>query len=150
MWTVTDREFVKRYAEVKDGVSDWSLEYKRLLGMPQSSKNGYFSAVWVSVENVIRPAYQPDPTVQLSADDLGGGSLGEYADWFESNTMSSYFYGSVRYPWTRLGYTYYRGGKSEYGLSEFLILKGSEIEIEFTKTEAEFTLWLSSQVSAQA
>ncbi|MGN0822968.1 MAG: hypothetical protein ACI4NG_04275 [Candidatus Gallimonas sp.] len=150
MWTVTDREFVKRYAEVKDGVSDWSLEYKRLLGMPGDSKNAYFSAVWANVEDVIRPAYQPDPTVQLAAGDLGVGALGEYQEWFESNIIGSYFSGTKRYPWTRLGYTYYRGGDKEYGLSEFLILNGSEIEIEFTKTVAEFTEWLSSQASARA
>lgn len=47
-----------------------------------------------------------------------------------------------QYPWTRLGYTYDWGAEDEYGLTEFLVLKNSTIEVEFTKTIDEFFDWL--------
>ena len=48
------------------------------------------------------------------------------------------------YPWTRLGYTYdWNEAGDEYGLTEFIILPGSEVEIEWTLTTDEFIAWLS-------
>ena len=47
------------------------------------------------------------------------------------------------YPWTRLGYTYdWADNGREYGLSEFLILADSVIEVEWTKTTDEFVDWM--------
>ena len=142
MWTVTDGEIIEWYKNNWGALSDRSVELKQLLGMPLSSTNCYISAVWVDVADVIRPAYQTDPTKQLTAKDLDGSSLGEYADWFNSNILSSYFSSWGQYPWTRLGYTYDWGSDDEYGLTEFLVLKNSTIEVEFTKTIDEFFDWL--------
>ena len=47
------------------------------------------------------------------------------------------------YPWTRLGYTYdWADNGQEYGLSEFLIRQGAEVEVAFTMTTEEFIAWL--------
>ena len=142
MWTVADGEITEWYFENGNGVTDFSVAFNQLLGMPLSSNNTYVSAVWVDVNDVIRPAYQPDPTKQLTAADLNGSSLGEYKDWFNANILRSYFSAWGQYPWTRLGYTYHWGAEDEYGLSEFLVLPGSTIEVEFTKTISEFVEWL--------
>ena len=142
MWTVTDGEIIEWYINNWGALSDWSVELNQLLGMPLNSGNTHISAVWVDVNDVIRPAYQTDPTKQLTAEDLDGSSLGEYEEWFNSNILSSYFSSWGQYPWTRLGYTYDWGAEDEYGLTEFLVLKNSTIEVEFTKTIDEFFDWL--------
>ncbi|MGN1060527.1 MAG: hypothetical protein ACI4QN_02225 [Candidatus Coproplasma sp.] len=145
MWTVTDKEMIAWFAKYGDTVVDWSVAFNQLLGMPLSSANTHVSAVWVDVNSVIRPAYQPDPTKQLTASDLNGNSLGEYKEWFNSNILISYYSSWGQYPWTRLGYTYNWGGDNEYGLTEFLVLKNSTITVEFTKTVEEFASWLEAQ-----
>jgi len=49
-----------------------------------------------------------------------------YQVWYEDNIIYSYF--PMRYPWTRLGYTYDWGSPTtEIGLSEFVIKKNSQI-----------------------
>ena len=142
MGTVTDGEIIEWYINNWGALSDWSVELNQLLGMPLNSGNTHISAVWVDVNDIIRPAYQTDPTKQLTAEDLDGSSLGEYEEWFNSNILSSYFSSWGQYPWTRLGYTYDWGAEDEYGLTEFLVLKNSTIEVEFTKTIDEFFDWL--------
>lgn len=60
-----------------------------------------------------------------------------YVRWFNENILDSYFYGA--YPWTRLGYTYdWADNGSEYGLSEFLIRQGAEVEVVDTRATKEF------------
>ena len=55
----------------------------------------------------------------------------DYKEWFDSNIISSYFDG--KYPWTRLGYTYdWADNGSEYGLSEFIIKKDSDVKVAYT------------------
>ena len=54
-----------------------------------------------------------------------------------AKALSSYFYGS--YPWTRLGYTYdWADNGTEYGLTEFIVNSGAEVEVEFTQNMDEF------------
>ncbi len=110
--------------------------------MPLSSTNTHISAVWVSVEDIIRPAYQPAPTKPLTARDSDGSALGAYQDWFNSNRLSSYFSSRGQYPRTRPGYTYNWGAEDEYGLTEFLVLPNATIEVEFTKSVYGFLNWL--------
>ncbi|MGN0814964.1 MAG: hypothetical protein ACI4MH_07010 [Candidatus Coproplasma sp.] len=147
MWTVTDGEIVGWYAQNQYSNDIFADKLKQVLGMPVSSSNGYISAVWVDVSDVIRPAYQPDPTKQLTAEDLDGSSLGEYKEWFNSNILSSYFSTRGQYPWTRLGYTYNWAADEAYGLTEFIILPGSEITVEFTLTINGFISWLGQQIA---
>ncbi|GHU44240.1 hypothetical protein FACS1894190_15440 [Spirochaetia bacterium] len=67
----------------------------------------------------------------------------DFKKWFDGNIVFSYF--DSAYPWTRLGYTYdWAPGSNEYGLSEFIVLKGVTVNVEFTKTFDEFIEWLKN------
>ncbi len=143
LWTFTDKEIRSWYPENSQKVEDWSLRLSQLLGLPEDMGYTHFSAFWVSPDDLIRPAYQPDVTKQMTTDILDGSALGEYEEWFEETIMSSYF--DNRLPWTRLGYTYdWANTPSEYGLSEFLVLPDSEVAVEWTLTTDEFVQWLAN------
>lgn len=142
IWTFTDKEILSWYDENAEGVDDWELRLKQLIGLPASAEYTHVSAFWVDMEEVIRPAYQLDVTKQMSPELLDGSGLGAYKPWFDDNAEYSYSE-DTPYPWTRLGYTYdWAEGDDEYGLSEFLILADSVIEVEWTKTTDEFIDWM--------
>lgn len=142
IWTFTDMEILSWFYENHEGVEAWELRLEQLIGLPPSAEYTHVSAFWVNLDEVIRPAYQTDVTKQMSADLLDGSALGAYKEWFDGNAEYSYSE-ETPYPWTRLGYTYdWAAGSDEYGLSEFLILSNSVIEVEWTKTTDEFVAWM--------
>lgn len=168
-WTFTDGEVIAWYAEfaaassleppvtadsheATDAASssppsthdiDWNMTFEQLLGLPLDADYTHVSAMWVDFDEVIRPAYQPDVTQQLSARTLDGSALGDHAEWFWAYYESSYS-DAGPYPWTRLGYTYdWADNGIEYGLTEFLVLPASTVEVEWTKSAEEFVCWLT-------
>ena len=142
IWTFTDKEILAWFEENGEDVEDWGLRLEELIGLPEGSGYTHVSAFWCDPEELIRPAYVTDITVQMDVSALDGSMLGEYEEWFEGNIIWSYF--DSAYPWTRLGYTYdWNEDGNEYGLTEFIILPGSEVEIEWTITTVEFIEWLS-------
>ena len=142
IWTFTDKEILSWYDENSEGITDWELRLEQLIGLPAGAEYTHVSAFWVDLDEVIRPAYQTDVTKQMTANLLDGSSLGEYKEWFDGNAEYSYS-DETPYPWTRLGYTYdWADNGREYGLSEFLILADSVIEVEWTKTTDEFVDWM--------
>ena len=146
IWTFTDKEIISWYGENSYGVTDWELRLEQLIGLPTISEYTHVSAFWTDIEEVIRPCYQLDVTKQMSAELLDGSALGAYKPWFDDNAEYSYAE-DTPYPWTRLGYTYdWADNGNEYGLTEFLILEGSEIEVDWTKTTDEFINWLDNNV----
>lgn len=123
VWTFTDKEIIKWFKECadKDKVADWPLRFNQLVGMPYNKSYKCVTALWVSPADLRRPAYE----------------------WFNGNIIWSYF--DSAYPWTRLGYTYdWADNGVEYGLTEFIILKNSVVDVEWTKTQEEFLEWLES------
>jgi len=142
VWTFTDKEILFWYDTNKNDVTDWSLRLKQLIGLPESSDYTHVTGFWVSPEDVIRPAYVTDPSIQMRTtfpDDINDDDW--YAKWFNDNILWSYF--DSAYPWTRLGYTYdWADNGKEYGLTEFLIIPNSEALVEFTLTTEEFIDWL--------
>ena len=141
VWTFTDKEICNWCQKNGSDVADWNLRLEQLIGLPPECGYTHFSAFWASPEDVIRPAYVTD----IAADDMQtvfpDNISSEYTDWFANNIMESYFVGE--YPWTRLGYTYdWERDENEYGLSEFIIRQGADVEVEFTKTNDEFVDWL--------
>ena len=69
-----------------------------------------------------------------------------YQKWFEETMEQSYVPTSGS-PWTRLGYTYdWADNGTEFGLSEFLIRQGSDVQVEFTYVTDEFLHWLKQQI----
>lgn len=143
VWTFTDKEMLNWYDENSEGVEDWELRMEQLIGLPESKDNTHFSAFWVDIDEVVRPAYEPDVTGQVDPEDLDGSVLGTLEEWFKNNEAGSYLEEDP-YPWTRLGYTYdWAADCDDYGLTEFIILADSEIEVEWTMSNEEFLKWLA-------
>ena len=149
VWTFTDKEIIKWYKECadKDKVADWPLRFRQLMGMPPQKECKCVTALWTRPADLRRPAYQTDITKQIAPDKLSTKNVSEdIRDWFKDNIIWSYF--DSAYPWTRLGYTYdWADNGKEYGLSEFLILKDSVVDVEWTKTQEEFLEWLKTAAS---
>ncbi len=135
MWCFAYEELQQWFAENRHGVSDWDERFRQLLGLPERAWYSHFTAFTVKPDDVIRPAYQPDPRKQISEELLDGSALGKHERWFRENEIWSYR--ETEWPWTRLGYTYDWAEGRERGLCEFLILPGAEVKIEWTVTTAE-------------
>lgn len=137
VWTFTDKEIAGWYPEHKDGVTDWALRLEQLVGVPPDADYTHVTALWVSPEDVIRPAYLTDVTESGMSVALPEDTPEEYREWFDGNILWSYF--DSAYPWTRLGYTYdWAPDSGEYGLTEFLVRPGARAEVEYTDTIEAF------------
>lgn len=133
VWTFTDKELAAWYAKNKTGVTDWPMRFKQLVGVPPDGTYTHVSAMWVSPQDVQRPAYQTDITVPDMTTTLPENTDETYLEWFSGNIIWSYF--DSAYPWTRLGYTYDWGATdTEYGLTEFLVKKDAKVDVEYTET----------------
>jgi hypothetical protein len=144
VWTFTDKEMAGWYEENKNGVADWELRFEQLIGLPADTKYTHFSAIWVPLDNIKRPAYSWDIAGDITDVAFDDNDDQNFIQWFDSNIVSSYF--EDDYPWTRLGYTYdWAADDIEYGLSEFLVEKGTNVTVEFTYTTQEFIQWLEAQ-----
>lgn len=131
VWTVSAKEMADWVDGNKNGVTDWQIRLQQLVGVPLTSEYTHVSAMWVSSEDVIRPAYSTDFTSEAMPTTLPDNLSEDYRDWFEGNVMWSYF--DSEYPWTRLGYTYdWADNGNEYGLTEFLVREGAEVTIAYT------------------
>lgn len=136
VWTFTDKEIYDHADELQKS-DDAIMRLRQLVSFTPDSEHSTVTGFWVNPEDVCRPAYQSDPT-DGSMDTVFGEDIDEmFKEWFDENILDSYFYGS--YPWTRLGYTYdWADNGKEYGLSEFIVNSGAEVEVEFTETIEDF------------
>lgn len=122
---VSTAEAVNFFRNNEYRVSDWDERFTKLLGLPLSDEPLVFTVLWVDPEEVMRPAYQTDPTLQMTEELLYQDVPAEYSEWFSHAILASYFR-ETKTPWTRLGYTYdWEDNREEYGLTEFLLLPGS-------------------------
>ncbi|MFA6560886.1 MAG: PEP-CTERM sorting domain-containing protein [Verrucomicrobiia bacterium] len=110
----------------------------QLLGLPDTSGNGYIAEIWVDPTTFFRPSRNPLLTNVTESwtfpDPLIGvpGKTGpEYYTWF-TNRLDTIYSAATPYPWSSLGYTYDWGtnghlaGETAYvGLSEFVMFKGA-------------------------
>ena len=138
LWTFTGGEMADWYAVEMNDLRDPGKRFRQLLGLAPDSTYTYYSAVWADKEDIIRPAYISDITETAMTDSFSGSVDAEYKDWFNEQIIDSYFEGQR--PWTRLGYTYdwSEGNGREYGMSEFYIKGGAQVEVEYTCTREEF------------
>lgn len=133
VWTFTDREMAQWYATHKAGVTDWPRRLKQLIGVPPDGVYTHVTAMWVSPEDIARPAYSTDITSPDMAVNLPKDVNETYKKWFDGNIIWSYF--TSAYPWTRLGYTYdWAENSGEYGLTEFLVRPGAKVDVVYTET----------------
>ncbi len=143
VWTFTDKEIIDWFSENGEDVSDWELRFEQLIGLPESDEKTHFTAFWVDVNDVVRPAYEPDPMVDSMVNTYTEDMDEEYKNWFDDNIISSYFESEEMYPWTRLGYTYdWADNGTDYGLTEFLVKQNATVDVEFTKSTDEFLEYL--------
>ena len=110
----------------------------QLLGLPDTSGNGYIAEIWVDPATFFRPSRNPlltnvteswtfpDPLI-----DVPGKTGPEYYTWF-TNRLDTIYSAATPYPWSSLGYTYDWGtsghlaGETPYiGVSEFVMFKGA-------------------------
>ncbi|MCZ7382093.1 MAG: hypothetical protein O8C64_11075 [Candidatus Methanoperedens sp.] len=128
-WVTVSPEIKTFFKNDVDRNSNFSLRVKQLLGLPEDNDNSYFVELWVKPESLFRPSPDNeinDTTAQLTFPD---STDPDYKKWFNDNIIYSYF--PVRYPWTRLGYTYDWGNpNSEIGLSEFVIKINSTVVVK--------------------
>ena len=100
--------------------------------------------MWVDPDDLFRPSPDneiDDTTVGLSFPE---NAAEEYQNWFNGNILYSYY--PLRYPWTRLGYTYdWADNGTEYGLSEFIIRNNAKVRVEKTYSNEEFFDYLAQQ-----
>lgn len=155
LWAVSERELYLWYKANNAGVRNWHLRFNQLFGKPKDERLTHFSLVWVKPSDLMRPAYVTDVKSSemktLFEDDLDEGSDSTssetmiwFKNWFDDQRAKSY--GPKGYPWTRLGYTYDWGSTSgKYGLSEFIVLPGAEVEVRFTKNMKSFLQWLNDR-----
>lgn len=136
VWTFTDKEIATHAEELKKA-EDPVMRMRQIISFAPDSEHSTVTGFWVNPDDVCRPAYQSDPTEENMVTSFGDDVDEEFQEWFDENTLSSYFYGS--YPWTRLGYTYdWADNGTEYGVTEFIVNSGAEVEVEFTETTEEF------------
>ena len=130
-WLCSLKEYKNWYLSNKENIKDPLLRTKQVLGMDYESQNTYITSMWISPNDVERPAYVTDVTkpMKLAFDE---GVSDDYKAWFASQYY--YSYETKHLPWTRLGYTYdwASEAKDRYGLSEFIAWKGTTVTVDKT------------------
>ncbi len=147
----TGEEITISYGDVwvftADEISEWGkengmaenmvLRMEQLIGLPPQKGYTHFSLLWVSPEDLYRPARDSEIDDDIASLEFPEGTSEEYIDWFNSYAESSY--NPHKYPWTGLGYTYdWCEDSGEYGLSEYVLKDGSSALVEKTYTNEEF------------
>lgn len=148
VWTFTDREIQTWYDQNKDGVKNWDLRFKQLIGVDSQKAYTHVTAFWVDPEDVVRPAYVYDITKSEMKSDFEATPTEDFLAWFEEQ-MAGYD-SEYAAPWTRLGYTYdWADNGTEFGLSEFIIRKDADVEVVFTDTVDAFVGRLENHFMAE-
>jgi hypothetical protein len=115
---------------------NYTLRTAELLGMPANTTNTYFVELWVHPQSLFRPT--PDNEIDDSTVGLTfpANATAEYKAWFNSNIINSYY--PMKYPWSRLGYTYDWGSTNHVGLSEFILKQNSTITVKSVTPTVEY------------
>lgn len=153
LWAFTDKEFLKWFKENEDKVTNWNLRLKQLFGKSPDYDAGYFTVYWANIKDVFRPAYIPE-VGDIVMNGAFSASFEEdttdNAIWFKNWFQETEHQAKAReggFLWTRLGYTYDWGRTdgSKYGLSEFIVKDGAELEVKFTRSTKGFLNWIKDR-----
>jgi len=138
-WVTMVPEISDWFSENYRGDADVSLRTAQLLGLPKDTDYTHFVQLWVRPEDLFRPAPDNEITDRTVLLEFPESAEDWYIEWFQATMSDSYF--PMRYPWTRLGYTYDWGGaNSEIGLSEFVLRQDSEVIVESIATTKAYLL----------
>lgn len=125
---------------------DFILRMEQLIGLPPQKGYTHFTLMWVSPEDLFRPAMDPSITTDQAALSFPEGTEDSYKDWFAG--QQRYSYSPYRYPWTGLGYTYdWADNGTDYGFSEYVIRPGSTVTVEKTYSNEAFRALLQQQAA---
>ena len=124
-------------------MSDIGLRMNQLLGLP-ANKVGYtLVEFWVRPSDLFRPCPDPDISTEQCGLHFPEGVAEEHVLWMNRLKAGTYQDAHIEYggfPWTQLGYTYDWSpeSKDNFGLSEYVIKKGSKVYIENVYTRLEY------------
>ncbi len=108
--------------------SNYVFRAEELLGLPKNKGYTHFAELWVNPADLFRPSPDNEVTDNVAQLDFPPNADSTYKVWFNNNIIYSYY--PMRFPWTRLGYTYDWGNStSEIGLSEFVIKNNSQVTV---------------------
>ncbi|RXK84988.1 hypothetical protein EST62_07980 [Chlorobaculum sp. 24CR] len=139
IWVTTVPE-VKNFCKQHEPQS--SLRLEQLLGLPPNNGKTRFVEMWVRPADLYRPSADPEITDSEAETDFRTPNKfievsDEFKKWY--NDLKAQSYGENGYPWTRLGYTYDWGKeKNHVGMSEFVILPNSTVEINSVSSTGEY------------
>ncbi|MEL6929494.1 MAG: hypothetical protein AAFO95_12765 [Cyanobacteria bacterium J06600_6] len=145
--------------ELKDFCTNYSAttgkqvtpRIEQLLGLPPGhNEPRKIVEFWVEAKDLFRPT--PDPEISDREAELEFRTANEflsvsdkYKDWYsqELNSFNSRMKAmnpeQMPAPWTRLGYTYDWGNSADHvGLSEFVLSKGSSLEVDSVTTVDDY------------
>ena len=114
-----------------------TIRAAQLLGLPANTTNSYFVELWVHPQSLFRPS--PDNEITDTAVTLTfpSNATADYKAWFNNNIIYSYY--PMKYPWTRLGYTYDWGNTANHvGLSEFILRQNSTVTVKSVTPTTEY------------
>lgn len=140
-WVTVVPEMKDWYKKNPTSQENITLRTEQLLGMPENSKNIYFVEMWVKPENLFRPAYDNEINDNVCGLTFTSTASSDYIAWFNGNIITSYYpsKSTVKYPWTRLGYTFDWGNPyNEVGLSEFIISKSARVIVKSKSLTQEY------------
>ncbi len=108
---------------------DLNLRLEQLLGLPPNNGKTKFVEMVVQSADIFRPCPNPDIQATECVQTFPANTDPSHLNWFAKTSLSSYQIPGG-YPWTHLGYTYnWNPDKSEVGMSEYIIRKGSVVEV---------------------
>lgn len=137
VWVTAVPEMKDWFGKNTHRIIDTVLRTEQLLGLPKGSKYTTFVELWVRPSDLFRPSADCEITDNVAQIEYPAVMDSSYRAWFEKNIIYSYF--PMRYPWTRLGYTYDWGStETEIGLSEFVIKPNSRLVVNRVYTNQEF------------
>lgn len=109
----------------------------QLLGLPANTSNSYFVELWVNPQSLFRPSPDNEITDTTAALTFPSNATADYKVWFNNNIIYSYY--PMKYPWTRLGYTYDWGNTTNHvGLSEFVLRQNSTVTVKSVTPTTEY------------
>lgn len=133
IWVTLVPEIQDFYQSHQLSPKDIPLRLEQVLGLPPQNGKTRFVELWVSPQDLFRPAPDPEISDHEAEINLPISSRyvtvdATYQEWFTRQMQESY--GENGYPWTRLGYTYDWGNPtSEVGLSEFVIRADAKVVV---------------------
>jgi hypothetical protein len=122
------------------GFSDKALDLRleQLMGLPPNNGKTKLVQLWVPTDALFRPSPDAEISDAVAMLAFPDGADPIHVTWIDKLQGSSY--GEKGYPWTRLGYTYdwSPDAKSEVGLSEFVVRKGSKAQVASIVPQAAY------------